>query len=78
MLLEDNLAMAGRLSAAGNAVDLPIHPDPHGFTGHATRLATTALSGIYSWLRERSDDAAQVPFSVKRITVFTGNTPTWS
>jgi acetyl esterase/lipase len=55
VLLEDNLAMAGRLSAAGNAVDLRIYPDsPHGFTGHPTVLAKTALSGIYTWLRERS------------------------
>jgi acetyl esterase len=60
VLLEDNLAMAGRLSAAGNAVELRIYPDsPHGFTGHQTQLATTALSGIHSWLLQRSGDAAQ-------------------
>jgi acetyl esterase len=60
VLLEDNLAMTGRLSAAGNAVDLRIYPDsPHGFTGHPTALAKTALSGIYSWLLERSDDTTR-------------------
>ncbi|TQC43490.1 alpha/beta hydrolase [Rhodococcus sp. WS4] len=54
VLLEDNLAMAGRLSAAGNDVELRIYPEsPHGFTGHPTALARTALSGIDSWLRER-------------------------
>ena len=54
VLLEDNLAMAGRLSAAGNDVELRIYPEsPHGFTGHPTAMARTALSGIDSWLRER-------------------------
>ncbi len=60
VLLEDNLAMAGRLSAAGNAVELRIYPDsPHGFTGHPTALAKTALSGIYSWLLEHSADTTR-------------------
>jgi acetyl esterase/lipase len=54
VLLEDNLAMAVRLSAAGNAVDLRVYPGaPHGFTGHPTALARTALDGIGSWLRDR-------------------------
>ncbi|MGW5072154.1 alpha/beta hydrolase fold domain-containing protein [Rhodococcus sp. NPDC004095] len=54
VLLEDNLAMAGRLSAAGNEVELRIYPTaPHGFTGHPTAMARTALSGINSWLLER-------------------------
>jgi acetyl esterase/lipase len=54
VLLEDNLAMAGRLSAAGNDVELRIYPDaPHGFTGHPTAMARTALSGVESWLLER-------------------------
>jgi acetyl esterase/lipase len=53
-LLEDNLAMAGRLSAAGNDVELRIYPEsPHGFTGHPTAMARTALNGVDSWLRER-------------------------
>ena len=54
VLLEDNLAMAVRLSAAGNTVDLRVYPEaPHGFTGHPTALARTALDGIGSWLRDR-------------------------
>jgi acetyl esterase/lipase len=54
VLLEDNLAMAARLSAAGNEVDLRIYPEsPHGFTGHATATAGTALDGIESWLVDR-------------------------
>jgi len=53
-LLEDNLAMAGRLSAAGNDVELRIYPEsPHGFTAHPTAMARTALTGIDSWLLER-------------------------
>ncbi|MCQ4117810.1 alpha/beta hydrolase [Rhodococcus tibetensis] len=54
VLLEDNLAMAGQLSAAGNDVELRIYPEsPHGFTGHPTAMARTALSGVHSWLLER-------------------------
>ncbi|MFI1187559.1 alpha/beta hydrolase [Streptomyces californicus] len=54
VLLEDNLTLAGRLSAAGNDVELHLYPAvPHGFTGHPTALASTALAGIGSWLRER-------------------------
>ncbi len=54
VLLEDNLAMAARLCAAGNEVDLRIYPEsPHGFTGHPTTTARTALNGIESWLSDR-------------------------
>lgn len=54
VLLEDNLAMAARLSIAGNEIDLRVYPHaPHGFTGHATTLARTALDGIEAWLSER-------------------------
>ncbi|MET3806508.1 acetyl esterase/lipase [Nakamurella sp. UYEF19] len=52
VLLQDNLAMAGRLSAAGVDVDLRIYPDsPHGFTGHPTAMARAALDDIETWLR---------------------------
>jgi acetyl esterase len=52
ILLEDNLAMARRLSDAGVEVDLRIYPaSPHGFTGHATPMAQAALEHIDAWLR---------------------------
>lgn len=52
ILLEDNLAMAARLSDAGVDVDLRIYPaSPHGFTGHATPMARAALKHIDAWLR---------------------------
>jgi acetyl esterase len=52
ILLEDNLAMAARLSAAGVDVDLRIYPaSPHGFTGHLTPMARAAIDGIDAWLQ---------------------------
>ncbi|WP_135457508.1 alpha/beta hydrolase fold domain-containing protein [Mycobacterium sp. DL99] len=54
VLLEDNLAMAARLAAAGVEVDLRVYPaSPHAFTGHATSMAQAALDGIDGWLRGR-------------------------
>ncbi|HTI32114.1 MAG TPA: alpha/beta hydrolase [Miltoncostaea sp.] len=54
VLLDDNLAMAARLSAAGNAVDLRVYPEGlHGFTSHPTGMAQAALDGIDAWLRSR-------------------------
>lgn len=56
ILLEDSLAMAARLSAAGNEVDLRVYPEsPHGFTSFPTTMAAAALSGIESWLARRLD-----------------------
>ncbi len=60
VLLEDNLAMAARLSAAGGAVDLRVYPEsPHGFTGHPTGMARAALGDRDRWLGERL--AARTP-----------------
>lgn len=54
ILLEDNLAMAARLSAAGNEVDLRVFPEAmHGFTSHPTSMATAALDGANIWLSSR-------------------------
>jgi acetyl esterase/lipase len=54
ILLEDNLAMAARLSAAGVKVELRVYPaSPHGFTGHRTPMAHAAIGHIDSWLRDR-------------------------
>jgi acetyl esterase len=57
VLLEDNLAMAARLSAAGNEVDLRVFPESmHGFTSHPTSMARAALDGVERWLASRLDD----------------------
>lgn len=54
ILLEDNLAMATRLSAAGVDIDLRIYPDsPHGFTGHPTLMAQAAHEDMNTWLTAR-------------------------
>jgi acetyl esterase len=56
VLLEDNLAMAARLSAAGNDVDLRVFPESmHGFTSHPTSMATAALDRVERWLATRLD-----------------------
>ncbi|MGN8027153.1 alpha/beta hydrolase [Microbacterium sp. 22242] len=57
ILLHDNLAMAGRLSAARVDVDLRVYPAaPHGFTGHATSMARAALDDLEKWIRDRLAD----------------------
>ncbi|GAA4845009.1 alpha/beta hydrolase [Luteimicrobium xylanilyticum] len=54
ILLEDNLAMAARLVAAGVDVDLRVYPaSPHAFTGRATPMAQAALASVDAWLRGR-------------------------
>jgi acetyl esterase/lipase len=54
VLLEDNLVMAARLSAARGDVDVRVYPEsPHGFTGHPTGMARAALAGRDSWLADR-------------------------
>jgi acetyl esterase/lipase len=54
VLLDDNLAMAARLSAAGNDVDLRVFPESlHGFTNHPTAMATFAANQVQAWLAER-------------------------
>lgn len=58
IVLEDNLVMAARLSAAGGEVDVRVYPEsPHGFTLHPTTMASIALNDIESWLAERFLDA---------------------
>ncbi|MEU5762086.1 alpha/beta hydrolase [Nocardia sp. NPDC047648] len=54
ILLEDNLAMAARLSAAGNEVDIRVYPEStHAFTYRPTGMAAVALRGIEMWLANR-------------------------
>jgi acetyl esterase/lipase len=53
ILLEDNLVMAARLSAAGGEVDVRVYPEaPHGFTFHPTAMAGAALKHVESWLAD--------------------------
>jgi acetyl esterase/lipase len=62
VLLEDNLVMAARLSAAGGEVDLRIYPEsPHGFTGHPTSMARAALDDQESWLADHLTARAPCP-----------------
>ncbi len=54
ILFEDSLAMAGRLSAAGNEVDLRVYPEStHAFTSFQTGMANLAIKGIEEWLTGR-------------------------
>lgn len=54
ILLEDSLAMAARLVAAGTEVDVRVYPEStHGFASSPTPMATAAAAGIVSWLSGR-------------------------
>ena len=54
ILLQDNLAMAARLSVARVDVDLRRYPEaPHGFTAHPTPMARAALDDIEAWLLDQ-------------------------
>jgi acetyl esterase len=57
LLLEDSLAMAGRLAAAGGEVDLRVYPEsPHGFLSFPIAMAAAANEDIESWLAARFSD----------------------
>jgi acetyl esterase len=57
LLLEDSLAMAGRLAAAGGEVDLRVYPEsPHGFLSFPIAMAAAANEDIESWLAARFAD----------------------
>jgi acetyl esterase/lipase len=57
LVLEDSLAMAARLSAAGGPVDLRVYPEsPHGFLSFPIAMAAAANDGIESWLAARFRD----------------------
>jgi acetyl esterase len=54
IVLEDNLAFAARLSAAGGEVDVRVYPEsPHGFTSFPTAMANAAMTDVESWLADR-------------------------
>jgi acetyl esterase/lipase len=68
VLLDDNFAMAARLSAAGNDVELRVFPESgHGFTTFPTTMATAALNGVESWLTGLLDERAQAGCRTDRV-----------
>jgi acetyl esterase/lipase len=53
-LLDDSLYLAGRLAAAGNAVELAVYPEgPHGIESSPTAMGKVARERIYDFLRAR-------------------------
>lgn len=57
LVLEDSLAMAARLAAAGGEVDLRVYPEsPHGFLSFPIAMAAAANEDIESWLAARFAD----------------------
>jgi acetyl esterase/lipase len=59
ILLEDSLAMAARLSAAGGEVDLRVYPkSPHGLASLPIAMGRAVWEDIEGWLAERSISAA--------------------
>jgi acetyl esterase len=57
-LLDDNLFLAARLAAAGNAVELAVWPSgPHGIESSPTTLGRLARQRIYDFLSNRLDEA---------------------
>jgi acetyl esterase len=58
ILLEDNLAMAARILAAGGSVDVRVYPESqHAFTFHPTGMAAAAWHGIQRWIDGRLSGA---------------------
>jgi acetyl esterase/lipase len=58
VLLEDDLAMAARVCAAGGSVDLRVYPESqHGFTNRSTGMAKAARQDIERWLESLLDSA---------------------
>ncbi|MFF0454122.1 alpha/beta hydrolase [Nocardia africana] len=54
ILLDDNLALAARLCAAGNDVDVRVYPEStHAFTARSTGMASAALREIDAWVADR-------------------------
>ena len=61
ILFEDNMAMAGRLAAAGNEVDLRAYPEaPHGFSSFPIAMGRAAWEDIEAWLDDRLAEGESV------------------